>query len=156
MVNSKINVVSLTTIISDFPEFNFVESGQYYWSAEKNQVNYDPSSVESEAGLTQLIHELGHALLNHRNFTSAVELLKLERAWVEAKNIATRYGLKLNEELIEDALNTYRDWVHKRSLCPECGASAPEVEPDTYRCFNCSQKWQVPISQASRCYRMKI
>lgn len=137
--------------------FNFEQSDVYYWSAQNQTVYYDPSRLDSESGIYTLIHELGHALLGHKTFGSGAELLTLEvEAWQKAKEIASKLDISIASEHIEHCLDSYRDWLHRRSTCPTCKTISTEVDENTYRCFNCSQRWTVPTDQRTRCYRLKV
>jgi hypothetical protein len=152
----KIVLPSIKQIVEDFPQITFNESGDFYYSAKENSVFYNKSSLITEAGLFQLLHELGHATSRHHHFESGIELLKMEsQAWHKAEQIAHQYDLKIPSGLIEHCIDSYRDWLHLRSRCPECGNIGAETEICNYSCFNCKQKWSVPLNQRSRCYRLK-
>lgn len=88
----------------------------------------------------QLLHELGHAMLGHAFFATDLERLKMERAaWDEAIVLGKRYGVEFDEELIEDKLDTYRDWLHQRSKCKRCGMTGYQTKDGKYHCPFCSK-----------------
>lgn len=149
--------VSPKQLIADFDRFTFKAAEDFYWSAETNTVHYILEALELEAGVYRLLHEIGHAVSDHKTFASGVELLRLEtEAWARAKDIADNYDLVIPGEHIDACLHSYRDWLHNRSTCPACKNTSAEIDENTYRCFNCSQQWTVPADQRSRCYRLKM
>lgn len=153
----KITLPKLSDITEDFSQLNFKESGDFYFSARDNCIYYNKRYIEEEAGIFQLLHEIGHALSHHHHFESGIELLKMEsEAWSKAQKIAQQYDLQIPEELIERCIDSYRDWLHLRSQCPNCKNTSIEVEINLYHCFNCQQKWSVPVDQRNRCYRLKV
>lgn len=86
----------------------------------------------------QLLHEVGHAVLEHKNFATDLERLKMERAaWEEAKKMCTRYGVDYDEEFVEIELDTYRDWLHQKSCCPTCKLTRYQTRDGKYHCPSC-------------------
>lgn len=124
----------------DFPQFQFVEGDGFYWSPTHRTISYLP---EGDPAL--LLHELGHALLGHRVYTRDIQLINLEReAWQYAKDhLIDQYKLKLPEETVEDSLDTYRDWLHARSVCPTCTSTGVQTKERTYTCLACFATWRV-------------
>lgn len=152
----KKNLPSILTISEDFPTINFKADDEFYWSAQINTVFYVENELNKKSGIYRLFHEIGHALSNHQTFSSGIQLIKLEsEAWLKAKEIAERYNLNISDDQIEKCLDSYRDWLHLRSICPECSIVGVEANPSQYRCFNCLQNWKVPVNQRSRNYRLK-
>ena len=146
----------ITDITERFSQFTFDTHEVFHWSPKNNTVYYDQDELNSKYGIFQLLHEIGHALCGHKNYTSGIELLKIETdAWQKAKELAAEYGLVIREEQIERCLDSYRDWLHMRSECPRCEAISIEFKKNYYHCFNCMQKWKVPSDQRTRQYRMK-
>jgi ribosomal protein S27AE len=133
----------------DHPELTFVAGQAVCWSPQNNHIFY---SVEN--GEDGLLHEVGHALLGHHSYTSDVDLLSKEvDAWQEACVLATRYGITVDQEHAEDCLDTYRDWLHKRSTCPSCGTIGLQDAPKRYLCLNCHHTWHVSAARFCRPYR---
>ncbi len=99
-------------------------------------------SLKSASSL--LLHELSHVLLGHNDFKFDVELVHKERvAWQYAKDtLAPRYGQIITDDEIEDAMDSYREWLHKRSLCPECDTSSLQTKTGTYKCLACECQCQ--------------
>ena len=127
------------TLRRDFPAVLFVATdGIPRWLPEEKTIYY------TDGDDANLLHELGHALLGHKSFTQDVELLHSERdAWEKAREIGERYGVKISEKRIEDAMDKYRDWLHERSLCPDCGQTGLQRRSDSqYECFNCLTVWK--------------
>lgn len=127
-------------IKKDFPEFTFEKSDEFWWSAQNNTIYLDTSDPDSKA---LSLHELSHALLGHKGYTYDVDLIKIERdAWHHAVNeLAETYNVTINDSLIEDNLDTYRDWLHSRSKCPSCEATGLQTKDRSYRCLGCNTRW---------------
>ncbi len=104
-----------------------------------------------------VLHELAHAQLGHRNYHSDFELIKLESlAWELAAEIGRKYKVEIDDEHIQNCLDTYRDWLHARSLCPSCGMHVLQKDPHHYRCFNCGAQWRVTSGHFVRPYRLSV
>ncbi|MDO4902041.1 MAG: hypothetical protein Q4A21_00600 [bacterium] len=128
----------LERLRADFTQFEFVCDHSFHWNLEKNSIFY----TEDQDFEAKILHELGHALCGHRNFEKDIDLLKMElEAWEQAKIVAQHYGVKIPQDLIEDHLDTYRDWLHKRSLCPNCQINGFQMKNGDYKCVNCQQIW---------------
>lgn len=152
----KTNLPSIEHLRNDFKQFTFTKHDVFHWSPRNKTIYYDPDELESKYGIFQLLHEVGHATLSHTNYTSGVQLLRMEtQAWAEAQNLAEKYGLSINQKQIERCLDSYRDWLHLRSTCPKCSAVSLEVDSNKYHCFNCFTNWKVPADQRSKNYRLK-
>jgi hypothetical protein len=133
----------------DYPELVFEPSDDFYWSA-KDRVVYFVSDDSSEA-LDNLLHETAHALLGHNLYKFDIDLIRIEgAAWTYARRkLAPRYKIVIDEDLVEDSLDSYRDWLHKRSLCPSCGQTGLENDDKSYVCLNCQAAWRP--NDARRC-----
>lgn len=119
-----------------------LQQGEMFgWDHTACAISYQPNEPHAAA---YLLHECGHALLGHAAYKRDIELIAMERAaWDEALVLAPRYGITVDEELVEDALDTYRDWLHARSLCPHCSATGVQTAAHVYSCLACHHKWQV-------------
>jgi hypothetical protein len=143
----------LNKLRQDFPVFDFTLGDTFCWSPLTQQIFYKKSS--SRKSLWAILHETAHAKLKHAGYSLDFELLQMEAAaWDEAKNLAERYELDINENHIQDCLDSYRDWLYKRSICPSCGTkSLQHDEAQNYSCFNCHTTWSVASSRFCRPYR---
>lgn len=136
----------------DYPQLSFTPDHSACWSPRHNQVSYIADGTHAAAGL---LHELAHALLMHSHYTSDLDLLQKEvAAWEKARSLASLYHLKLDEDHIQDCLDTYRDWVHKRSTCPTCHINGIQTSTSRYNCLNCMQAWSVSNARLKRPYRL--
>jgi hypothetical protein len=137
-----------------FPELRYTAGKQFYWSPETGEIFYN-SAVDGQRATWSLLHETGHALLEHKSYQADFELLRLEvAAWEEARTLASSLAIAIDEDHIQDCLDTYRDWLYKRSICPTCGTKC--LQQDDYRhyhCFNCHTLWRVSASRFCRAYR---
>ncbi|HYH35883.1 MAG TPA: hypothetical protein VD706_00050 [Candidatus Saccharimonadales bacterium] len=146
--------VIIAKLQTEFPKLRFVAGKQFYWSPETGEIFYETSAQGRKAAWS-LLHETGHALLNHTSYQGDFELLKLEiAAWERAKGLAEDFGIAISEDHIQNNLDTYRDWLHKRSICPSCGTKCLQQGDFVhYRCFNCHTVWKVSGSRFCRAYR---
>lgn len=127
----------------------------YYWSP-KDRVVYYQEKDKTETGLWTLLHETSHGLLNHTSYKSDFELVLLEvQAWEEAVALAGGLGIKIDDDHIQDCLDSYRDWQYKRSLCPVCNLGGVQINTNTYKCIFCDDTWKVSSARFCRPYRRK-
>lgn len=130
----------VNNIVASFPEFRFLEDEENRWSPNNKTVHYDPSTNPA-----YLLHEIAHGILEHTSYARDIELLAMERdAWDYAKDLlATRFDIKIDDEIIVESIDSYRDWLHSRSLCPRCEATGLQKSGDRYGCINCGTNWRV-------------
>jgi hypothetical protein len=152
--------VDLATLIErlghDHPELKFQESNRFSWHAGDNRITYTKVRRQSPANQWALLHEVGHAMLDHSEFSSEFELLKIEvAAWERAIMLAHTYAVAIDEDYIQDCLDTYRDWLHIRSTCPNCYERCLQADKHNYHCHNCGTDWRVTRSRLCRPYRRK-
>lgn len=139
----------------DYPAITFKAGSVFSWSPSQQTVYYIEDSTEVSA-VWSLLHELGHAVCKHQDFSSDLALLKMEvEAWSQAKQLAQNYNHTIDEEHIQDCLDTYRDWLHQRSTCPTCHTTSLQKDARTYQCHNCNEQWHVAQNRHCRPYRMK-
>jgi hypothetical protein len=136
----------------DYPDVEFIIGASHCWSPANGQIMYTPGSNPAE--LAGVLHELGHARLKHHGYARDLELLQKEMdAWQEARQLCAEYGILISEDHIQDCLDTYRDWLHKRSLCPSCRNSGLQETERHYVCLNCGHTWHVTAARFCRPYR---
>lgn len=141
----------------DYPTVEFIEGSAFYWSPATQQIFYksDVHEAELNSATHAILHELSHALLGHRSYTTDFELVQMElAAWEHAKQLLIRYGFTISEDHVQDCLDSYRDWLYKRSICPTCSTKSIQCnEKNSYQCFNCRTHWKVTSSRFCRPYR---
>ena len=146
----------LERISHDYPDLSFIESAHFSWHAGKKHVSFKATGKNTKHAMWALLHELGHALLDHSDYTYDIELLQLEvAAWEKARSLSEYYTIEINEDYVQDCLDTYRDWLHLRATCPTCFARSLQSSATTYHCFNCQAEWQVSRSRLCRPYRLQ-
>ncbi len=133
---------SIGELASAFPDLTFTEGKEFRWDPAQTIIEYisdDPHSLE------RLLHEIAHAQLGHSQFSRDVELITLERdAWYYAQSrLGPAFHVHIDPNLIEDDLNTYRDWLHARSTCPTCKATGIQTGAASYTCVACRATWKV-------------
>lgn len=138
------------------PKASFEEHDSFYWSPETQVVAFKAADLEYDEGIWCLLHETAHAQLAHTNYETDFALLTLEvAAWEEAKILGKQLDITIDNEHIQDCLDTYRDWLHRRSTCPACGTVGLQQSPTNYRCHNCNDEWSVTSERFCRPYRRK-
>jgi len=116
------------------------ESGlNFIWHFETRTIQYNPHDADAEA---LILHEVGHAMLDHREYRYDIHLVEMERAaWDTACEIAPSLGVKISKDDVEDSLDTYRDWLHSRSTCPCCGSTGVQDGSLNFTCLACHHEW---------------
>lgn len=130
------------TLASAFPDLIFEPSDDFRWLPTKRTVQFDPTDQSLSE---RLLHEVAHSLLKHTSYSRDIELIGMERdAWYYAENtLAPRFGIGFMHEIIDDDMDTYRDWLHARSSCPYCSATGLQTAASEYSCVACGGKWRV-------------
>lgn len=132
---------------NDYSQFSFEPAEEFWWSAKKKTIYYDPKSVHAQAFC---LHELSHALLDHEGYEYDIDLIKLERdAWQHAKSLSGAYDIAIDEEVIQNNLETYRTWLHARSTCPNCDATGLQMKDQQYHCLACGHRWRANEARLS-------
>ena len=125
--------VSLESLEKDFPDFHFRTGAKFAFRPPKTVI------LGPEEPFWELLalHEVSHAILEHKDFRLDVERLKMENeAWDQAKKLAKKYKIAVDEDFIQDQLDTYREWLHIKSRCPKCGLTRFQ-DADGYHCPRC-------------------
>ncbi len=153
-MNSPNNI--LNKCKKQLPDIHFLEAETFYWSPQNNTIYLNSVALESVEGQWALLHESAHALLAHQNYQTDAGLLMLEvEAWQGAQEMGKKLDVIIDEEHIQDCLNTYRDWLYARSTCPTCTLNSLQIDKTTYACLNCSCQWSVSASRFCRPYRLR-
>lgn len=135
-----------------YPDINFVDGDRFAWLPQTKTVTYIAGGEPP-----QLLHEVGHAILGHADYDRDIQLINMERAaWDEACKISGSFHVEINEDLIEDHLDTYRDWLHARSTCPNCKATGFQKGNTRYACPACTQEWTVNEARICQLRRTKV
>lgn len=126
-------------IRADYPEFKLREGKRFSFRPPRTIIFVLGSGTdEQNLQRLQLLHEVGHAVLEHKNFTTDPERLQMERAaWEQARMLCVRYGVEYDEEFVEEELDTYRNWLHQKSCCPQCGLTRYQTRDGKYHCPGC-------------------
>ena len=128
------NINFLQNLREDFPEYNFIDGPKFAFRPPKTIVLGPPEPFSELLAL----HEVSHAILKHKTFKMDIERLKMENeAWEKTRELANRYGIDINEDLIQDELDTYREWLHGKSKCKSCGLTCYQTTDGAYHCPRC-------------------
>lgn len=124
----------LDRIKKDYPELSF-KNGKKFTFRPPKTIIIGPSEPKMEL---LLLHELGHALLHHEDYKTHVDRLKMESdAWEKAKELSLKYDVEFDDDLMQTELDTYRDWLYKKSRCPICGLTRFQTPDFKYHCPRC-------------------
>ncbi len=135
-----------------YPDIAFHQGTSTHWSHATRTISYAPDTTPAE-----LLHELGHAVRGHADYSRDIKLIAMEReAWTAAQELAPRYGVSIADDTIEDHMDTYRDWLHARSLCPHCQANGVQIAALTYECLSCHTRWAVNEARSCRLRRQTL
>lgn len=140
----------------DHPDIKFVADEDFYWSPTKQTLFYKTSNEQNACHL--LLHELAHAKLQHTSYFYDNELIKLElAAWEYSRhNFYPKYLTKFDQNLANDYLDYYRNWLYDRSRCPSCQSTGQQTEDLIYHCPICNQKWRVNPAKFTQLRRQKL
>lgn len=148
------NEALLSKLQNILPGVAFEPGDGFSWSPQHSIVTYRRSSSDDVPSMWALLHEAGHAALGHKTYYDDIDLLQKEvAAWDKAKELARELDQTVDEDHIQDALDTYRDWLHQRSTCPRCGTVSLQMSSNDYQCHNCYAVWRVSSSRHCRSYR---
>jgi hypothetical protein len=145
----------LSEVKRAYPGLIFVQGTDFAWSASINTITYAPKAPQ---GALLLLHELAHTELHHDDYTMDIDLLRQEaQAWQYARTIlAERFKVAVGEDFVQDCLDTYRDWLHKRSLCPGCSQVGLQTKKNNYSCINCSYSWRTNDARQCSLRRFRL
>ena len=145
----------ISKLQSDYPQFLFKKASRFLWSPTDKTIYYTDKNNDYSIFL---LHELSHGLLNHADYSHDIELIAMEsKAWDKVIELAKKYEVSINEDAIQSTLDTYRDWLHSRSTCPNCRATGIQNGKKSYHCLACNHEWRVNEARicALRRYKMK-
>ncbi len=148
----------LKKLHSNYPQFSFVEATEFSWNSSLQRICYkSPATAQQESKYSsKVLHELAHGLLNHQDYHSDVELLKIEsEAWNKALALSKSLGIKLDLKEQRCSLASYINWASSRSKCPHCHKNGLQIMQTNFICPNCQNKWQVSKSRFTRTYRQE-
>lgn len=139
-------------LAKDFPEITFQQGDHFHWQPSQKVISYI-----TNADTSSLLHETAHAVLGHSEYDTDIDLLKMERqAWEYTRNtLAPQYALTIEDDYIESMLDSYRDWLHSRSLCPSCEATGIQADTASYLCLACKTQWRVNEARTCNLRRYK-
>lgn len=151
--NLKFNEL-VTQLSKDYPFLNLIEGDHFRWSPEDTAIVF---SSDSPTATWSLLHEVGHMVCGHKDYTSDIGLMVMEvDAWRQARELAKKYNINVDENHIEKCLDSYREWIYRRSSCPVCTQAGLEKQTGLYICINCRKQWKVTSARFCRVYRKTV
>ncbi len=138
-----------------YPTISFEAGEQFEWQPKTSTIVYDLDDPHFEA---RLLHEVGHATLEHATYTRDIDLIAMERdAWQAARvELGPRFDVDISGDIIHHDMDTYRDWMHERSTCPHCGSSGIQTKTREYTCVSCRKTWRVNEARTCHLRRYRI
>jgi len=141
-------------LVATYPAVHFEVGPEFMWSPTRQTIYYNPAQPHASA---LLLHELAHALLGHDDYRRDIELISLERqAWDKAGTLTAQFGVLIDEDTRENHLDSYRDWLHARSTCPNCSAVGYQMKKSLYHCVACDASWRVNEARVCALRRHKV
>ncbi len=147
---------TIDRIKRSFGQYSFGVSDDFRWSPEEQLITHPPFTASND--IWTLLHEISHAELHHSLFYLDIELINQEaEAWEHARTVlAPKFGMAIDDDHIQDHLDTYRVWLHQRSKCPRCGHNGLQTTQNTYNCSNCRCLWRVNDARGCALRRTKL
>ncbi len=135
----------INQLVLDYPHFSFRTSKRFSFRLTPNSPHQDGIifiGPPQPFFALQTLHELSHAINRHQDFTTSIGRLKLEReAWDYARLLLTLYSHLSPDEwdtdFVEESLDTYRIWLHQKTVCPHCGLTRFQTDDGKYHCPSC-------------------
>ena len=144
----------ISQLKTDYPQFSFKKSDVFLWSPTEKTICYSDGKSDD---YIYILHELSHAILGHIDYGHDIELIAMERqAWDKSTELAVKYDLMIDDNMIQSSIDTYRDWLHSRSTCPMCEATGLQAKKYTYNCLVCGHTWRVNEAKSCALRRYKI
>lgn len=135
----------LLELQSEYPDFSWQLGARFKYRPEKTIIIDQNSPAPWPYFALLTLHELGHALSKHKDYKTDVERLRIEsEAWQRAKRLISEhknwqktYQLAYDEDFAESELDSYRDWLHQKSKCKNCGLTRYQTLDGKYHCPQC-------------------
>jgi hypothetical protein len=145
----------LERVTDDFPDISFTSGELFEWHPSDTTVVFDHDDPYFNA---HLLHEIAHALLKHSTYERDIDLIAMERdAWQHARlELAPRYDVQIPADILHHDMDTYREWLHARSLCPACGSNGIQIKKQEYKCVTCRESWRVNEARTCQLRRYRL
>ncbi len=144
-------------IIHDFPDIQFTIGDDFLWSYQDKKIAHP--EIKNEHDLAYLLHEVGHSQLGHSSYSRDILLLRMEQdAWQYAvDHLASAYAssVSMDDDIVNESLDSYRHWLNARSTCPYCQAIGLETDSGQYTCLICKKTWTVNEARSCQLRRYK-
>ena len=143
-------------LVADYPDIKFAIDSEFHWSPERKILFYKNDNLPESPHL--LLHELAHATLSHQRYFYDNELVKMELdAWEHSRqNFYPKYHTNFDQNLADDYLDYYRNWLYARSCCPSCQMIGQQDKTLDYHCLSCHQRWRASPAKTTQLKRHKI
>jgi hypothetical protein len=97
------------SIIHQFDQIVDMRAGDVFmYDPDERIVLYDPTRIDTDRGSMMLLHEIGHALLNHPKMEDEQRYQMERDAWDVARLLGAKLGVRRQELLISRTLREVR------------------------------------------------
>ena len=143
----------LSALETNYSQFKFYPSSRFRFHPPKTiyyelpilPISNQDIPLQFQSFAMQLLHELGHALSNHNSYQLSIDRLKKEtEAWQSAKKVfalhpewTKKYPFHYEQNFVELHLDTYRHWLHQKSVCKNCGLTRFQNQSGQWICPRC-------------------
>lgn len=125
----------LKTLQSSFPGYTFRLRTRFSFHPPKT-INL--GSLDDPNFHLLSLHELAHAELGHFSFSTDAERLKMEvAAWQTTAKLCQKFDIPFDHSFAETELETYRNWLHQKSICKKCHLTRFQTPDGIYHCPHC-------------------
>lgn len=133
------NRAFLDKVIATFPDLVYKPNKKFTFRP-KRTIYYEEKNKNFPL---LLLHETAHALLKHRSYKTSLERLTIERdAWEKTRSLCKKFTLPFDTDFAEQNLDTYRDWLHQKTLCKVCGSTCLELGSESLYCPFCQKSYK--------------
>ena len=138
-------------------KYKCIPGERFIYHSSNGTISYVPGDLKYPLGALALLHEIAHLKLGHKIYKYDLELLQMEEeAWKLTEKEAKKYEVPIDKDHIEFCLDTYRDWVNKRTTCPCCHTFGLQKSDHEFLCTECAAKWKVNQRKDREVRRMII
>jgi len=100
----------LLKLQKDYPNLNIELGSSFSWNSKHSRITYLLPQKEDHVNKysNKLLHEVAHSILEHVDYRSDAELLKIESStWELTKRLAKSYDISFNTREQHDSLASY-------------------------------------------------
>ena len=144
-------------IIAAYSQHTFLPAAHFSYDAADEVINYFPQALKTNSGKIALLHEISHCELGHFHYVSDLQLYAMEiDAWLLTRKLAKKFNIPVEEDYIDECIESYNQWIEKRGTCPRCSTFCAQKTEVEFECYNCLTCWRVSADPQVRTQRRII